>query len=998
MIRTRIISIAVVFAATSVVCDGEGVKNDDLLKTLITVYKTAPQGYPNGKDERGIPYAQPDTSVWYRWHFYFDGAIDRAEDAQMKLVADPFNPFEGDGAAPAYGAGVKVEWSAEHAAEGKKTAKVTYLKGASPEKAICAVNRAGGSADACRGWNPGPGAAEKLMAPRLRAPAPTWYAPHYRWVKLDVFNPAEGPVRVRFCNVPIILPAGASVAVAKMADRVGYGDIPDLNQITMQASDTTDDVVLFLGNARVEQEVPAVVSEKGKLFQTMASDLYSWTWPGFTHLAASAKYSRESGVGWVNPAGKASGWVSSWSNRDRDPSLTFGATSKPGCPLRVDLPAGKYGISLFCRPLEISYQSDLKIPASGWTVKVNGKDEQVYPARTPAEIKEQRLAGMDWDWRPGLCVFESLVKPWYAPEVRTIFADSVEGKIELEFPANMGLCALIVFPEGVREEALKEVHRLRFLLAEGWDCSHAWVKGAWAEHEGYLGYHEESSRPETIPDRLKALGLTAADFGRGVVPFARDLETPVFHDTVPLPAEVAAAKQLRRFAVPGETECFNLGLLFLREMKGTRIAVGELKGASGILPAASAAVRVTRPHPHTMQYGHHNHACNWEEFYLIARESVDFYPGAARRIYVDVSVPRDAKPGEYKSAIQLSDNDGKMLTEIPLVLEVLPIELKEPDVFLATGLVHPEIKNCGFNTFACDYDKATQGGFRGCLPGMGGKFRGKGLDPANKDVLAPIFADGKAGKGPRVFFGDSDNGSQIKKETVEPLFNAFPDLDFFVYRIPIFAQPLSMSNWTHDWIPIGKPSAARPEDMQAARQAGKEFWFLDRLKAPKDQFARFTFGFWLWRSGASGRFTPLGGWTGVGVPLGGEVFPYHNHISIIGDNVYAGLLPGKKDGEWSMSRDLVLLREGIDDYRYVRTLELLAKAAKVTKPEATAAAEKFLEELCASLSLDLKTYYRWREGSFAENYYPLQDNPWTGAKLDETRRKCAEYILALETK
>jgi hypothetical protein len=738
------------------------------IQNLIAVYKTAPQGYPAGNDARGIPYAQPDTSVWYRWHFYLDGAIDRAEDARMKLVADPFNPLDGAGAEPAYGAKVKVEWSAEHAPEGKKTAKVTYLKGAPPEKAICVVNRASGAADACRGWNPGPEATEKLMAPRLHAPAPTWYASHYRWVKLDVFNPAEGPVRVRFCNVPIILPAGASVAVAKMADRAGYGDLPDLNQITVQVSDTTEEVILFLGNARVEQEVPAVISEKGKLFQTMAADLYSWTWPGFTHLAANARYSQEKGVGWVNPAEKVDG--GGWSNRNRDPSLTFGFTSTTGCPLRVDLPAGKYGISFFSRPGAPPHddnQTKDTIPASGWTVKVNGKDEQVYPARAPAEIKEQCLAGMEWDWRPGLCLFESLVKPWYVPEARTIFADSVEGRIELQFPRTMAICAVIVFPAGVQEEAWKEVRRLRFLLAEGWDCSHAWVKGAWAEQEGYLGYHEESSRPEILPDRLKALGLTTADFGRGVVPFARDLETPVFHDTVPLPAEVAAAKQLRRFAAPGETECFNLGLLFLRELKGVRIAVGELKGASGMLPATNVAVRVSRPHPHTMDYGHHNHACNWEEFYLIARESVDFHPGAARRVYVNVSVPPGAKPGEYKGDIQLFDNDGKILTKTPLVLEVLPIELKEPDIFLAAGLAHAEIKNYGFNTFVGDYDTARNSGFRGCIPGMGGKFKGTSLDPANKDVLAPIFADGKAGKGPRVFFGNAQ-GSPLKKETVGP--------------------------------------------------------------------------------------------------------------------------------------------------------------------------------------------------------------------------------------
>ena len=75
----------------------------DALARLTAAYQPAPQGYPTGKDERGMPYAQPDNSVWYRWHFYNDDAIQRFEDAKMVAHADPYNLLEGEGVSAADG-------------------------------------------------------------------------------------------------------------------------------------------------------------------------------------------------------------------------------------------------------------------------------------------------------------------------------------------------------------------------------------------------------------------------------------------------------------------------------------------------------------------------------------------------------------------------------------------------------------------------------------------------------------------------------------------------------------------------------------------------------------------------------------------------------------------------------------------------------------------------------------------------------------------------------
>jgi hypothetical protein len=98
------------------------------------------------------------------------------------------------------------------------------------------------------------------------------------------------------------------------------------------------------------------------------------------------------------------------------------------------------------------------------------------------------------------------------------------------------------------------------------------------------------------------------------------------------------------------------------------------------------------------------------------------------------------------------------------------------------------------------------------------------------------------------------------------------------------------------------------------------------------------------------------------------------------------------------ARDLLLLREGIDDYRYTHTLDRLlgeAEAKKLDAP-ATKAARDYRDKLRRELSLDLATYYESRTAAYAENWYPRADNPWTHGKFQDVRRRVAGHIIEME--
>jgi hypothetical protein len=107
-------------------------------------------------------------------------------------------------------------------------------------------------------------------------------------------------------------------------------------------------------------------------------------------------------------------------------------------------------------------------------------------------------------------------------------------------------------------------------------------------------------------------------------------------------------------------------------------------------------------------------------------------------------------------------------------------------------------------------------------------------------------------------------------------------------------------------------------------------------------------------------------------------------------------------GGWNPARGLILIREGIDDYRYVHTLEAFLKKAEQSRPDApaAAAARKFRASLSADLNVDLSAYYdaTWgSDGGYGAGYlHARPNNPWRAPRFDQVRREAANHILALK--
>jgi hypothetical protein len=418
-----------------------------------------------------------------------------------------------------------------------------------------------------------------------------------------------------------------------------------------------------------------------------------------------------------------------------------------------------------------------------------------------------------------------------------------------------------------------------------------------------------------------------------------------------------------------------------------------------------------------MQFGHHNHDHNYGEHYLVRRPTLDLHPGSARRAYLDIAIPPGTAAGEYRGTIRIAASDGRMLASVPLVIDVLPIRLEEPPVYFAGSYPDRRFMEYGFNTFASSHDQAVALGCKGYLANCGHvppSFKGKNIGwsgfLSSKDLLRPIIDAGKSGKGPRGFFGGPAPGTHaspkaeaISKEFFDSIRKEFPSIDLFGLTIPAFFHGNYKGfDVPHEWIVLaGRPQPHSPDLLDGARKSGREFWFIDGLRHSKEQAGRFTFGFWLWRTGANGRYTTLAAHLQYGGGTARTTYrwdPYFTLLDVTTCNIDRAIHESAVEGQFNPSRDLVLIRTGIDDYRYIHTLDVWIDRARSRKGAGPVVAEaaKFRDELRGGLSLDLTSYYGARGGSYGENWYTRRDNPWTAARFDQVRRQLAQHILRLQ--
>ncbi len=193
--------------------------------------------------------------------------------------------------------------------------------------------------------------------------------------------------------------------------------------------------------------------------------------------------------------------------------------------------------------------------------------------------------------------------------------------------------------------------------------------------------------------------LTAEQQAKGYVCYVRDYLRLIFPTSVPGQEEIDAP--LFCFAAPGEREPVAFAIRSTRELKAVSVTCSALE-SQGKVAIAREHISV-RP----VRYGKKEGQSRWGMFhadvmvvpqYLASHKHIDIGRETSQQYWITVSVPKDTPPGRYRAVVTVSAaNAGG--TQLPLEVEVLPIRLYEPDC-VYFGMYHRPVGDDSFRAAA----------------------------------------------------------------------------------------------------------------------------------------------------------------------------------------------------------------------------------------------------------------------------------------------------------
>ena len=493
------------------------------------------------------------------------------------------------------------------------------------------------------------------------------------------------------------------------------------------------------------------------------------------------------------------------------------------------------------------------------------------------------------------------------------------------------------------------------------------------------------------------LPVGAAGAAEPFIPFSRGVMTDI--DGSEKPSEADIIKSIPFLAAGGEFEPFSLALY--AETSGEwSIETGDLVSGDAVIPASSLEISALR-------YGNPGRYSYFEDWTLEpGAVSVTLEIGKTAWLWLTLHVPEQAAPGDYTGSISFVNGTERL--SIPVHLEVLPFDLEPADGvnFYLLSTISPygqyyravkdpasvrpkavdfyrELKDHGMTGLSAkstdfpyikgdidgliaEVEAALEAGLDGPVlwnmtalidAAKGGDsydFNGR-MDNWNKaeglarlrDIRERVVAESKKRGWPEVIYYPIDEpGTQFEDrrfllqsmhllvvlsreigrldarahstitECVDERHNTLPEFSVYPDQMRDLwdeARPyLHIRNYGYGY-PQGRTNLFH--EMADARNRGQEVWFYyNKAIQSRDRFSgRMYFGLWGWKVRARG----LTAWT----------------------------YPGGRTVQFE------LVREGIDDFKYLALLEKLLDTGG-SESGAAKAARAFLDSIAESVFLD----------------------------------------------
>jgi len=741
-------------------------------------------------------------------------------------------------------------------------------------------------------------------------------------------------------------------------------------------------------------------------------------WDGATPITPADHYSAEKGFGWLKPFPKEDAGGTHYAHKGKgktytDPDdLTCDYVRHEG-PFRVDVPPGKYRVSVILGDIG-AYRYE---PNKSYGVDAQGKHAFVQKIDHTNFYSEYFFRNQDWEYTPNADVFEDLLRP-HMPQ-HSFEVDAPDGYITLSAHA-LPLMATIIYPaaqgEAFREEiaSTNKDRRTQFYEKQ--------FSVRWSE--------PDSPEPEPAEN----------DVNRGYILFKKNFMDEVLPNTRPAPQEMHP-EAIEMFATPGEYESRGLSVYPLEDIASANLTLqGDLLSPDGRMANSAVQIsRVTYGIVGSRRKGLKN--CTVRPWILRPAKPAPLHPKWCSRYWITVKVPAGSKGGLYEGTLVL-EATGKPETKIPLRIQVLPFTLHDrpkvlrgffyfgPRYYRRLGYydkMEPQywaqverelrfMKEYGFNSLdvrklvrvevvdnevKCDfsqldrfwaiYKKVGLSGYAICSDGAVGTAALKGQRPFRLPMMLPYETERDRRLLKQTITAFRDHALEAQwPGAPEPLlfwctdeltgrspFNVDQGMELLkIYREIEGIRTYSTINGADelrlipylDMVSLNVGLSITPEVVKRVGNADCKLGFFNIGGS------RFAYGLYMWRTG--GVINLQWHW------FSGKQDPY---CMIDGANpeyafaypTESGVLP---------TYNLELLREGVDDFKYLVTLEDLLASANVENDPNTLGprtrVKKAVQLLKDSIGSDI-----------AEVHFRV--GQWDSSAYQKARALAAGAILAL---
>ena len=486
------------------------------------------------------------------------------------------------------------------------------------------------------------------------------------FLKADLYTDAKDPMKLYIevrdqattgywtrVNYMTVAPPGASTVIVPVKQLyVGEKSRPGrpliLNGITRLVFSIPEKPAapLFLDHVRLERDDSP---QKAVFDGLYAFDFGTGNSPvadGFTPIAPSRIYSKGRGYGLKN----ARIWRSFDVLQPEPLYQDFICIESGG--LAVDVPNGRYRVWVnLDNPSGFwgEYQAYRKraILAEGQPVVTDTMDFEAF--------RKKYFRFWNVEDLPTDNTFDKYQRAYY--DEKSFEVEVADGQLNVEFEGGNWACsvaAIVIFPvtkaaEGERFLQFVEARR-RFYF------------------DNY--FKRVLHRPEPSPVRPKA-----TDARRGYLTFTRDVMKEVHYNDTPLAGEVG--KPLVAEAFAGELEPLTLGVVPLIDLGKVTVTASDLAGPGGTIPASAIEIghvsyRISRV---TME----GSVYTISPRLIMPSATVAMPKGIARRFWLTLKTPADARPGLYKGTLRVQPEKGEA-SRVPVELRVRAGTLDPVDI------------------------------------------------------------------------------------------------------------------------------------------------------------------------------------------------------------------------------------------------------------------------------------------------------------------------------